>query len=147
MKQEHCKECKHEDFRKYGSYKTKEGYKNRCICNKCGKTFSEHKITYTKTEKRLLSFLLNFLENDLEEVNKKEFLSKSKEYRPGISDVKIEPCNKKHILDSGPKGTTIDVFGKKPRLVICESNGEITLVKIPKELVDRYDHHFRLHIN
>lgn len=150
MEREKCKECRPKDLRKHGNYKVKEGNelkpKQRYICKKCGKTQSEHKVTYSKTEKRLFSFLLNFLENDMRKLDVKEFLTKSKEYRSGISDIEIKPYTEIDITDFGPRGTSLKVSCIKPRLVICEDDGKITLVKVPKAVADRYNRCFQLNI-
>lgn len=139
-----CSRCKSEEYRKHSEYETKDAIKNRYICKKCRKTFSEHKISYTRTEKRLLSLLINFLENDLKNLDIKDFLEKSKEYRAGMSDVSIEECKKTKSLDIRSRYNIFTASCKKPRLIICEDEGKITLVKVPKKDADKHNKYFQL---
>jgi Insertion element protein. len=117
-----CPECGKEEFCKNG--KRKDGIQ-RYKCKNCKKSISEHDTFYTKAEKRLLSFLLNFLENDLGDLDIKEFLAKSKEYRPGISDIEIELCKKTRNISSKSRDTIFTAHCKKPRLIICEDDGKL----------------------
>lgn len=143
-----CPRCESEEFRKHVKRKNKYEDESiqRFMCKKCGKTQSKHKVTYTKAEKRLLSFLLNFLENDLGDLDTKEFLAQSKEYRPGISDIEIELCKKTSTTDLRSKCTLFHVSCKKPRLIICEEDGKIKLIKVPKEPVDKHNQYFQLYL-
>lgn len=142
---EKCAECKPEDLRKHGNYKIKEGKpKQRYMCPDCGKTQSEHKITYTKAEKRLLSFLLNFLENDLGTLDTKDFLRKSKEYRSDTSNIVIKECKRTKTTEIKSNRAIFSASCKKPRLIICEDEGKITLVKVPKKEADKHKAYFQL---
>lgn len=145
-----CRECGSEEFRKHGYRKVGEHKIQRYKCKKCKKTISEHSTTYTINEKRLLSFLVNFLENDLRKADLKKsevksLLSKSKTYKPGISDIKIKPCRKPECFDFRSQGITIPIPYSKPKLIICEDAGNIKLVKIPQDIAEKCKNGFQLH--
>lgn len=143
-----CPRCESEEFRKHVKRKNKDEDEDEKIqrfkCKKCGKTFSKHKVTYTKAEKRLLSFLLNFLENDLGNLDIKDFLRKSKEYRSDTSNIVIKECKRTKTTEIKSDWTIFNASCKKPRLVICEDEGKITLVKVPKEDADKHKQYFQL---
>jgi len=121
-----CSKCNSKNFRKNG--KRKDG-EQRYFCKKCESTFSKHKVTYTKTEKRLLSMLINFLENDSDDLTVKEHLEKSKEYISGISNISIATPEEIKPYDAR---TEYEVKCKNPRLLICGDKNGIKLIKIPR---------------
>lgn len=133
-----CKKCGSQEFRKNGKRK---GKIQRFRCKNCDWSYSNHKIIYTKTEKRLLSFLINFLETDLEGKDIKKLLFKSKEYRSGISNIQIGQCRKDETYVQENKLTS---YCPKPRLIICEDNNKIKLIKIPAEVSEKYTFSFNL---
>lgn len=141
-----CSRCGSEEFRKHTKRKNKNSDESiqRFKCKKCGKTQSEHKVTYTKAEKRLLSFLINFLENDLGDLDLKELLRKSKEYRSDTSNITIEECKRTKTFEIKPDWAMFYASCKKPRLIICEDEGKITLVKVPKDAADKHKKYFQL---
>jgi len=141
-----CPRCESEEFRKHVKRKNKDQDESiqRFICKKCRKTFSEPKVTYTKAEKRLLSFLLNFLENDLGSLDTKDFLRKSKEYRSDTSNIVIKECKRTKTSEIKPDWAMFYASCKKPRLIICEDEGKITLVKVPKDAADKHKKYFLL---
>jgi len=98
-------------------------------------------VTYTKAEKRLLSMLINFLENDLDNFDVKKLLEKSKEYKPGISNITIEECKteKYEFYD----GYSYTLPCEKPRLIICEDISGIKLIKIPSKALKKHKGVFR----
>lgn len=131
-----CPHCKNKSFYLNGTDK-KTG-RQRYQCKNCKKEYPAPKVTYTKTEKRLLSFLVNFLETDLGELNLKELLEKSKDYRPGISNIKIESCKEVEPYSR----IEYQVKCKKPRLLICEDKNGIKIVKIPSKVASKCKNSF-----
>lgn len=105
----------------------------RYFCKNCKKSFSKHMGSYTKTEKRLLSMLINFLEKDIANLSIQDHLKKSKEYNPGISDITIKPIKETKPHDYR---TEYALDCKKPRLIICEHKNKITLIKIPSKVTN-----------
>jgi len=137
-----CSNCESTDFRRNGFRKnkiTKERIQ-RYKCKQCGKTQSKHSVTYAKTEKDMLSLLINFLEidlnnlNDLGDLNLKEFLKNSKGYRHEISNIVIKAP--KEVNPFGYR-TEYEVKCSNPRLLICGNKNSIKLIKIPRGITKK----------
>lgn len=121
-----CKKCNSKKIIKYGLSNGKQRYK--CKEEGCQSTFFDEsdKNIYTKSEKRFLSMLINFLELDTnKKLDLKEMLSKSKEYSPGVGKIKL----KQEYTSSFKKNLFIKCYN--PRLIICEDSEAITLIKLP----------------
>lgn len=126
-----CPKCKKENYRRNG--KRKDG-EQRYFCKNCKKTYSKHKTTYNRTEQRLLSMLINFLENDFDSLDLKGHLEKSKKYIPGISKIELSTYR-----ETKPYGcrTEYEVKCRNPRLLICGNKTGINVIKIPKGLAKK----------
>jgi len=128
-----CPECDSTEVIQNGKRKgaNKEPIQ-RYFCKNCKKSFSEHMESYTKTEKRLLSMLIYFLENASENISLKDLLEKSKKYKSGISDISIKKCKETKPFYR----TEYALDCEKPRLIICEHKNKITLIKIPSQITN-----------
>ncbi len=123
-----CHYCESDITINYG--KTKAGTQ-RFKCTECKKTFVEEREIYTKTEKRLLSMLVELLNIKSDEIyDLKDFVKRSrKEYYQGSSKLII-----KEVHDS----KKFDVF--KAKLVICQDGDNIYLYKVKQDvLLDLYN--------
>lgn len=115
--------CDSEIVIKYG--KTSAG-RQRFKCTECKRTFIEEHEYYTKTEKRLLSMLITFLEFDSdEEFNLKDFVKYSREeYHQGSGRLSIEK-----IYDS----SRFDI--NKAKAVICKDGNKILVYEVKKDVL------------
>jgi len=116
-------QCDHNNTIRHGE--TKIGTKRR-ICKDCGKTFVENREIYTKTEKRLLSMLVNFLDFKSEEdFNLTDFVKFSREqYNKGSGKISIEK-----IYDS----SRFDI--NKAKAVICKDGNKILVYEVKKDVL------------
>lgn len=133
-----CTKCFKKNFRKNG--KRKDG-EQRYLCRECGRTFSKHKekTSYSPIEQRLLSMLINFLENDLSNLSIKDHLNDSKRYNSDIENIKFIPYKETKPYDYR---TEYEVKCKYPRLLICGNKNEIKLIKIPRGITKNCKKHF-----
>ena len=121
-----CPHCNSEVKINYGrTKKDKQRYK----CSSCKRTFMKPWDTYTKTEKRLLSMFVNFLEAVPTNCNTKYFLSNLKEeYNPKGLKIKIE---------QRPSSFNFNINDAK--VIICQNNDEVTLYKINPKIASELE--------
>lgn len=121
-----CPHCNSEVKINYGRTKNN---KQRYKCSSCKRTFMKPWDTYTKTEKRLLSMFVNFLEAIPTNCNTKYFLSKLRnEYNPKALKINI----KQRCSSFG-----FNIHDAK--IVICQSNDEVTLYKINPKIASELE--------
>lgn len=120
-------ECGSEIIIKYG--KTSAG-RQRFKCTECKITFIEEREFYTKTEKRLLSMLITFLEfKSNEEFNFKDFVKYSREeYRKGSGRISIEKTYDSSKFDIS-----------KAKAVICKDGDKILVYEVKEAVLNELE--------
>lgn len=109
---------------KYG--KTKAG-NQRYKCTVCNKTFVEEREIYTKTEKRLLSMFVDFLDIKSDDnYSLKERVKRSREkYHSGSAKLAIEEvCG------------SIKFDISKAKVVICQDDNKILIYKVKQDVLE-----------
>lgn len=116
-------ECGSEIIIQYG--KTSAG-RQRFKCTECNKTFIEKREIYTRTEKRLLSMLIEFLDFESgEDFNFKDFVKLSrKEYHHGSGKVIIE-----RVYDA----SKFDI--SKAKAIICKEADKISIYEVKEDVL------------
>ncbi len=127
-------ECGSEIIIKYG--KTSAD-KQRFKCTECGTTFIKEPEYYTKTEKRLLSMLINFLDFKSEEhFNLPDFVKLSREkYHKGSGRLSIEK-----IYDS----SRFDI--NKAKAVICQDGDKVLVYEVKEKILEELTDNRRVKI-
>lgn len=112
---------------KYG--KTSAG-RQRYKCTECKKTFVEEREIYTRTEKRLLSMLINFLDFKSEEdFSFKDFVKLSREeYHHGSGKVRIEKVHDFSRFDIS-----------KARAIICKEADKISIYEVKENVLEELE--------
>lgn len=122
-----CIYCNSKKVIKHGFQSGKQRYR----CKKCQKVFCETSVgtTYNRSEKRLLSMLLNMLENDFYgKADLQEVLNMSKKYRNGIGKIRFKTKAVKYD-NNKEKDLTLTCYN--PKLLICSDDQNITFYQIP----------------
>lgn len=128
-----CPLCGHECVNKYG--RTKAGTQ-RYKCRKldCGKVFVEEQQVYTKTEKRLLSMLVEFLEfdqNSVEKYDVKDFFNRIKEkHNHESARIIIEQSCNTHEFNIN-----------SAKVLICKEGNKISVFKVDVHILREIEAH------
>lgn len=128
-----CPLCGYECVNKYG--KTKAGTQRyKCRNLDCGKVFVEEQQVYTKTEKRLLSMLIELLEFDQSSVKKynvKDFFNRIKEKHNHESGRIIieQSCN------------THEFNINNAKVLICKDGNKISVFKVDTHVLLEIEAH------
>lgn len=108
---------------KYG--KTKAG-NQRYKCTVCNKTFVEEREIYTKTEKRLLSMFVDFLDIKTDDnYSLKERVKRSRE--------KYHSGSAKLIIEEVCGSIKFDI--SKAKAVICQNDNKILIYKVKQDVL------------
>lgn len=122
-----CIYCNSKKVIKHGFQSGKQRYR----CKDCKKVFCETStgLSYSRSEKRLLSMLLNMLENDFYgKADLQEVLNMSKKYRNGIGKIRFKTKAVKYD-NNKEKDLTLTCYN--PKLLICSDDQNITFYQIP----------------
>ena len=122
-----CIYCNSKKVIKHGFQSGKQRYR----CKECQKVFCETSVgtTYSRSEKRLLSMLLNMLENDFYgKADLQEVLNMTKKYRNGIGKIRFKTKAVKYD-NNKEKDLTLTCYN--PKLLICSDDQNITFYQIP----------------
>ena len=122
-----CIYCNSKKVIKHGFQSGKQRYR----CKDCKKVFCETStgLSYSRSEKRLLSMLLNMLENDFYgKADLQEVLKLSKKYHNGIGKIRF---NTKSVNQDHMKDTALTINCYNPKLLICSDDKNITFYQIP----------------
>lgn len=122
-----CIYCNSKKVIKHGFQSGKQRYR----CKDCKKVFCETStgLSYSRSEKRLLSMLLNMLENNFYgKADLQEVLKLSKKYHNGIGKIRF---NTKSVKQEHMKDTALTLNCYNPKLLICSDDKNITFYQIP----------------
>ena len=100
----------------------------RYICKVCGRSFSEERSNkkYKRSTDRILSLLLNILENDFFNEND---LEEALDKMHPVKTVKKVVFNTEYLNKKDMRNFTINCFN--PKLLICQDDRNITFIQIP----------------
>lgn len=117
-----CPYCRNMDATGYG----KRGEKQRFKCKNCGRTFTETSTNnkYAKCDKRLLTLFLNFLEKEIKN---------DEDFNEILKNLEVDNFKLKNIKVRTMPAASDEIICHNPKLIVCQSNSNIVLIKIPEK--------------
>jgi len=123
-----CPKCLHNtQVIKHGTRKGVQRY----LCKRCNKTFNEPthtKIKYERNVKRVLSLLLNLLENNF--FNEKD-LSNALQATDKTKELSVKVVFNNHFAEENKNKLTCQISCSNPKLLICQDEKDITFIQLP----------------
>lgn len=112
----------------------KHGKRNgiqRYKCKGCGKTFNDpsiKKIKYERNTKRVLTLLLNLLENNF---FCEEYLDKAIQLTDKTKELAVKVKFNTHFAQEYENKPTCKIGCSNPKLLICQDENSITFIQMP----------------
>lgn len=111
-------------------YATRKGVQ-RYLCKNCNKTFNDpkkQKERYKRNTKRVLSLLLNLLENNF---FCEEYLEKALQMTDKTQELSVKVQFNSHFAKEYKNCLTSIIGCKNPKLLICQDEKAITFIQLP----------------